>query len=205
MLVLVFGMTANPGGVESVIMNYYRNIDRNKIDFEFLCTSDTIAYENEIIQSGGRIYKIVARKENPIRFRIQLHRFMKENAKRYDAIWVNLCSLVNIDYLIEARRFSIPRRIIHCHNADNDAGWVKMIIHNFNKARLSKYATDYWTCSNEASKWFYSETIIRGSRYHIIYNGIDIEKYSYDADTRIKMRKKLCVEDKIVIGHVKHI
>ncbi|MDY4971305.1 MAG: glycosyltransferase family 1 protein, partial [Lachnospiraceae bacterium] len=62
--VLVFGMTDNPGGVESVIMNYYRNIDRRKIQFDFLCNSEIVAYEDEIIELGGNVYKITPRKES---------------------------------------------------------------------------------------------------------------------------------------------
>ena len=46
--ILVFGMTENPGGIESVIMNYYRNINRNLIQFDFLCNCTTITYEQEI-------------------------------------------------------------------------------------------------------------------------------------------------------------
>ena len=62
--VLVFGMTDNPGGIESVIMNYYRQIDRLKIQFDFLSNSSSIAYEEEIKRLGGKIYFITPRKKN---------------------------------------------------------------------------------------------------------------------------------------------
>ena len=62
--VLVFGMTENPGGIESVIMNYYRYIDKNQIQFDFLCNCTKIAYEEEIEELGGVIYKITPRKKN---------------------------------------------------------------------------------------------------------------------------------------------
>lgn len=55
--VLVFGMTENPGGVESVIMNYYRAMDRTQVQFDFLCNSQTVAYEEEIVSLGGRSIK----------------------------------------------------------------------------------------------------------------------------------------------------
>ena len=46
--VLVFGMTDNPGGVESFLMAYYRKLDRAKLQFDFLCNNATVAYEDEI-------------------------------------------------------------------------------------------------------------------------------------------------------------
>ena len=62
--VLVFGMTENPGGIESVIMNYYRYINRNLIQLDFLCNCSKIAYEEEIRRLGGRIYYIPNVKKN---------------------------------------------------------------------------------------------------------------------------------------------
>ena len=62
--VLVFGITENPGGVESVIMNYYRNIDRNEIQFDFLCNTEVVAYEEEIKSLGGVIYRVTARSKD---------------------------------------------------------------------------------------------------------------------------------------------
>ena len=62
--VLVFGMTDNPGGMESVIMNYYRHIDRSVLQFEFLCNTEKVAYEDEIRKLGGVIHNICARSKN---------------------------------------------------------------------------------------------------------------------------------------------
>ena len=200
--VIVFGMTENPGGIESVIMNYYRNINRNLIQFDFLCNCTTIAYENEIRSLGGKIYNIVARKENPLRFRKQINEFMKKHAKEYDAIWVNVCSLVNIDYLIFAKRYGIPRIIIHCHNSDNDGKQIKKLIHLYNKMRIEKYATDFWSCSDSAAPWFFNHRIIHSDKYKVIPNAIDVDQYKRNDKIRTAMRKKYQVEDKIVVGHV---
>ncbi|MDD7389308.1 MAG: glycosyltransferase family 1 protein [Lachnospiraceae bacterium] len=200
--VLVFGMTDNPGGVESVIMNYYRNIDRRKIQFDFLCNSEIVAYEDEIIELGGNVYKITPRKESYFKFRRELNSFMAENAVKYSAIWVNLCSLVNIDYLIFAKKYGISKRIIHCHNADNDAGFIKEYIHKFNRFRLKKYATDFWSCSESASPWFFTKDIVSSAHYKVITNAIDIRKYRKNHELRDKYRRQFGLEDKIVIGHV---
>lgn len=200
--VLVFGMTENPGGIESVIMNYYRHLNRDLMQFDFLCNCPSIAYEEEIRSLGGKIFSVTARKKNPLKFRRQIHEFMKKHSREYDAIWVNVCSLVNIDYLILAKRYGIPRIIIHCHNSDNDSNQIKKLVHLYNKMRIEKYATDFWSCSDFASPWFFSQKIMHSDKYRVIPNAIDIDQYKRNDIVRAEMRKKYQVEDKIVIGHV---
>lgn len=200
--VLVFGMTENPGGIESVIMNYYRNINRNLIQFDFLCNCETIAYEEEIRSLGGKFFSVTPRKKDPLKFRRQMNAFMKNHAKEYNAIWVNVCSLVNIDYLVFAKKYGIPRIIIHCHNSDNDGGRIKKLVHLYNKLRIEKYATDFWSCSDTASPWFFSREIIQSDKYKVIPNAIDVDQYKRNDEIQAEMRKKYQVEDKIVVGHV---
>lgn len=200
--VLVFGMTENPGGVESVIMNYYRNIDRNKIQFDFLCNTEIVAYSDEIEKLGGKIYKVTARSKNRKKFYHELDSFFKNHSKEYEAIWVNVCSLANIDYLKCAKKYNIKTRIIHAHNSQNMDSFIRGLLHRFNRLIISKYATDYWTCSDEASKWFYNKKIINSNKYKIVYNAIDTKKYQFDDNKRKKIRKKLDLEDKLVITNI---
>lgn len=200
--VLVFGMTDNPGGVESVIMNYYRHFDRNKIKLDFLCNTENVAYEDEIKNMGGKIYKITARSKNYKKYRQEINTFFKNHAKEYNAIWVNVCSLANIDYLKYAKKYNIPKRIIHCHNSQNMDSFLRGLLHRFNKLFINKYATDFWTCSKEASSWFYSDKIINSDKYLLINNAIDCDKYAYDKNKRDKIRKKFKIENKVVFGNV---
>ena len=74
--VLVFGMTENPGGVESVIINYYRCIDKTKIQMDFLCNfHEPAAYENELRALGGEVYHITARSDNYRKYKKELQSF----------------------------------------------------------------------------------------------------------------------------------
>ena len=83
--VLVFGMTENPGGVEKVIINYYRNIDRNTMQFDFLCnTHEKVAYEDELLAMGGRTYHITARSKNRSEYKEQLNKLFSEHASEWD-------------------------------------------------------------------------------------------------------------------------
>ena len=71
--ILVFGMTENPGGVESVIMNYYHYMDKNTFHFDFLCNSyNKIAFEEEIISNGSQTFHFPARSKNYKKYKKEL-------------------------------------------------------------------------------------------------------------------------------------
>lgn len=76
--VLTFGMTDNYGGVESVIMNYYRKFDHRKIKMDFLVTSPSeIAYFSEIKKYNGKIFTIPSRHNDPINYYKSVKNFLK--------------------------------------------------------------------------------------------------------------------------------
>lgn len=199
--VLVYGMTANYGGVESFIMNYYRNIDRDLFQFDFLCDSiKSIAFDKELEEYGSKIYYITPRRKNYFEYKRDLRLFFKTHSSDYDVIWVNLCDLVNIDFLKLACKYKIPKRIIHSHNTDSLERYIKTVIHRFNRHFLEKYATDFWACSKEASNWFFNDKIV--DRCEIIHNAIEIEQYYYIESKRELIRKEHNLGDSFVIGTV---
>lgn len=200
--ILVFGITDIAGGVESVIMNYYRNIDKNKFNFDFLCNTEKVAYEQEINNLGGKIYKVTARSISLKKYRKELKDFFENHHKEYSTIWVNVCSLANIDYLKYAKKYGIKYRIIHAHNSKNMDSKIRGILHRINKKFIAKYATDFWTCSEEAGKWFYNKKIMLSNKYLLINNAIDIEKFKYNGIIRERKRRILKLENNLVIGHI---
>lgn len=191
--VLVFGMTENPGGVESFLMNYYRRMDLSRFHFDFLCNSyDPVAFEDEIHAMGGRTIHFTSRRRNPIRFRKELESFFIKHAREYQAIWVNINSLANIDYLKMAKKYGIPKRIIHSHNAQNMDTKLRGMLHEANRGVLGRYATDYWACSDYAAKWFYAGKGGRGELRHpavVIRNAIDVEKIRDGINRREEYRR----------------
>lgn len=192
--VLVFGMTENPGGVESFLMNYYRRIDLSRFHFDFLCNSyDPVAFEDEIHAMGGRTVHFTSRRQNPIRFRKELESFFARHAHEYQAIWVNVNSLANIDYLKMAKKYGIPKRIIHSHNAQNMDSRLRGMLHEANRDAVGRYATDFWACSEYAAKWFYAGKGGRGELRHpavIIRNAIDVEKIRGGIARREEFRRQ---------------
>ena len=198
--VLVFGITDKSGGVESVIMNYYRNIDREKLQFDFLCNTEKVAYEDEIKSLGGKIYKIPARSKNLASYYKNLKAFFKEHAKDYDIFWMNVCSLANIDYLKFAKRYGISRRIIHSHNSKNMDSEIRGLIHKINRINIDDYATDFWTCSDTSADWFYID--IDKTKIKKVKNAFDLEKFEYSKKSREAFRKSYNLKDEKVILNV---
>lgn len=199
--ILVFGMTENPGGVEAFLMNNFRCMDRDQIQWDFLCNShDPIAYEDEILAAGSRTFHITARSASIPQYEKELHQFFRQHAKEYDAIWVNVSSLANIDYLICAKRYGIPRRIIHSHNSRNMDSALRGKVHVMNKQIVDRYATDFWACSELAAKWFYKDKLM--DRVVLVRNAIDLDRMTFDPEKRAELRKAHGLEDRFLIGNV---
>uniref|UniRef100_UPI0040577249 glycosyltransferase family 1 protein n=1 Tax=Agathobacter sp. TaxID=2021311 RepID=UPI0040577249 len=199
--ILVFGMTENPGGMESVIVNYYRAINKEEYQFDFLCNSyEKIAYEDELIALGGKAFHFPARSRDLRGYRKALVDFFEKHANEYHAIWVNVCSLANIDYLKFAKKYGIKKRIIHSHNSQNMDSRLRGLLHKWNKRSIDKYATDFWSCSEEAGDWFYKADL--KENVVLIHNAIDVKKMCFDLKKREDYRKKLGWSNAYVIGNI---
>lgn len=200
--VLVFGMTPNPGGMESVVMNYYRHIDIQKIQFDFLCYDEQPAYSDEIKNLGGKIFIITSRRKNLKRNRDELRLFFKEYSQEYVAVWENANSLSDIAPLVFAKKYGVTNRIIHAHNSKNMGGKITQLLHSINRLRIQRYANHFWACSQLAGEWMYPQSVLSTKNYQIIKNAIDLSKFAYNKDIRLKKRKELKIENCFVIGHV---
>lgn len=199
--ILVFGMTENSGGVEAFLMNNFRFLDRSRMQWDFLCNShEPIAYEDEILQAGSRTFHITARSASIPKYERELHQFFREHAGEYDAIWVNVSSLANIDYLIQAKRYGIPRRIIHSHNSRNMDSALRGKVHELNRRIIHRYATDFWACSELAAHWFYRDELM--DRVVLVRNAIDLDRLAYSPEKRQQYREQYGLEDQFVIGNV---
>lgn len=199
--VLVVGMTDNPGGMESVVMNYLRHIDKSLVKFDFLSYFDKIAYQDELEKNGSRCFVIPPKGRNLLAYRKKLKDFFR-TYHDYDCIWFNTVSLANIDFLILARKYKIKKRIVHAHNSKAEPSFVKNLCHKMNRKRIGRYATDFWSCSEDSSEFFYDEKIRRSPYHKIIQNAIDLDIFHFDPAVRETYRKKLGLSNCFVIGNV---
>lgn len=203
--ILVYGMTTNPGGVENVVMNYYRNFNSKVIKLDFIAnTLDKMAYEDELTKNGSKVFHVRARRKNPFKYYKDMYNIFKNVGNQYDCLWVNLNSLVNITVLKLAKKYQIKRIIIHSHNSRNmDSGLlgkIRQVIHEKNKKDIIKYGTDYWACSKMAAKWLFPTEI--QDKVKIINNAICVSDNKLDISKRKYIRKKWNLDGNLVIGNV---
>ena len=188
------------GGVEAVIMNYYRNIDRSKVQFDFICDEDStnIPYD-EIKKLGGRViicppYQKIFEYE---RFLIDL--FKKNN---YKIVHSNINAL-SIFPLRAAKKAGVPIRIAHSHSTTNKKEWKKNLMKQVLRPFSKKYATDYFACSELAGRWLFGDKTFEQGKVTIINNAIDLDKFKYDEKVRKEKRKELNInDDTLVVGHI---
>lgn len=191
------------GGMQSFIMNVYRQIDRNKIQFDFLVSeTDKEGYfDREIFNLGGRVYSVPSRRQGVIKSINGLNRFFKEHSE-YKILHAHLSSLTDVNSLKIAKKHGIPCRIVHSHSTRQGGGRIHKYLHHWNQQFLQSYATDYLACSNSAAKWMYSNEIYGNHKYKLINNGIQSSNFTFNKSVRDQMREEMDISDKFVVGHV---
>jgi glycosyltransferase involved in cell wall biosynthesis len=192
----------NRGGLETTLMNIFRNIDREFVIFDFLVlTKNKCAYDDEIRSLGGQIHYIPPRKQGLIKNRRALSEFFNEH-KEYKIVHQHASSLSNIEPIIVARREQVPVRIIHSRNTRQGGSYFHKYLHLWNRRKIKSYATDYFACSDLAAKWLYGEKQYIEGEYTIINNGIETEKFVFNTDTRNRVRKEFGIYNKLVLANV---
>jgi len=185
------------GGMETLIMNWYRIIDREKVQFDFLVHSKkTGFYEQEISQLGGKVYHLsFLDDKNFVSYVSSLKNFFCEH-KEYKVLHGHHSSLGPI-YLRVAKLYSIPCRISHSHIASYSKS-LRGVVKYFITRYYGKFANTHLACSNAAGKYMYNDK----TDYKVVNNGIDVGKFAYSEAVRSRKRMELEIADEKVIIHV---
>ena len=183
------------GGLESMIMNYYRHIDREKVQFDFLVhRQERAAFDDEIESLGGRIYRLPRLVPWCKDYLSALNCFFDEHPE-YKVIHVHQDCLSSVILKVAAQH-NVLVRIAHSHNANQDKN-LKYPIKLWFRRSIPQYATNLFACGKDAGDWMFS-----GAPYQIINNAIDVAVYTYDPEKRTEMRHQLGLTDELTIGHV---
>lgn len=189
------------GGIQAFIMNVYRNIDREKYQFDFLLHQKMEnGYDDEILKMGGIIYYIPSRHEGIIKNRKALEKFFSKHPE-YTVVHQHESSLTYIEPLVIAKKYNVPVRIMHSHSTRASGSKIHTLLHKINIHRIKNVATNYFACGELAGKWMYNGSGVE-KKVIIVNNGIDIKKYSFDETIRKKVRIELGLDKKFVIGNV---
>ncbi len=183
-------------GLETMLMNYYRNIDKNIIQFDFLThrphKSD---YDDEILALGGKVYYAprLYPQNYPEYFRY-MKKFFSEHTE-YKIVHSHIDAMSYLP-LLAAKRAGIPVRIAHSHNTAIDKDF-KYLLKQYYRGRITSVANYYCACGEEAGKFLFKD-----KKFEIIPNAIQVDNFLYNDQIRCQVREELDIVDKVVIGHV---
>lgn len=188
------------GGVEAVVMNYYRYIDKSKIQFDFICDEDStnIPYE-EIEKLGGKVI-LIPPYQKLFRYHKELKRILKEGNYKIVHSHINTLSVFS---LFAAKCAKVPVRIAHSHSTTNKKEKKKNLMKQVLKPFSKLFATDYMCCSELAGRWLFGDKLYNEGKIYLLNNAIDLKKFEYNEKIREEVRKELNIDEKtFVMGHI---
>lgn len=191
----------NMGGIQAFLMNVYRNIDREKIQFDFLIDDLPKGFfEDEILSLGGKIYRVTPRKKSVSQNKKDLNEFFKKH-REYQCVHFHCSNLSYIEPLVAAQKNKIPVRIMHSHSTNLPNSVVHKILHIVHRRKLKFIVTDFLACSDLAGKWLY-DGVVETEKITLVRNGIKVDDFLYNEKIRDEYRKKFKIENKVVFGNV---
>ncbi len=190
----------DPGGIETQLMRIYRNIDRSKVQFDFLVHREHKgAYDDEITSLGGKIFYTAP--FNPFyynRYMDSMRKVFDENPN-YKIIVVH--SELALGPLKVATEKNIPVRICFSHNNQNRIN-IKRFFLEYEKFFLKKYCTEMFAVSDIAAQYTFGKKTVNDKKVRLIKNGMIIDDFIFDIKKRMEKRQDLNLENKIIVGHI---
>ena len=186
----------NRGGLETMLMNYYRHIDRRRVQFDFLVhRAERADYDDEIESLGGKIYRLPRLVPWSLSYHKALDSFFEAHPE-YQVIHVHQDCLSSV-ILKAAKKHGVPVRIAHSHCANQDKD-LKYPIKLCCKKWIPTYATNLFACGRDAGRWMFG-----GAPFQILNNAIDAKAYTFSPRKRADMRAALGLPNEaFVVGHV---
>ncbi len=191
----------NCGGAENMIMNLYRNVDRVKVQFDFLVHTDKLGFFDEEIESlGGKIYRVNKFKGANIRqYRLQINRFFDEH-KEFSIVHGHIGSCSHI-YLGIAKKHGMFA-IAHSHSTKPTDISVKNIMYKLFSLKTRKVADFFIGCSLKSGEYRFGKKLVNSDRFAVLKNAIATSCFVYDENLRNETRSEFGIEKKAVIGHI---
>lgn len=191
-------------GVEKVLMSYYKNIDRNKIQFDFItpemCKNDEM--RNAISSLGGQLFELNIIEDDKVKWLFLYKKALRAflSSHHYEIVMITTGSIPVLAMATYVAKIAgVKTRIVYSHNAGILSKRYK-IIKMISMPVLRFLPTHYWACSEVAGHYTFPNAV--QNRIKIIPNAIDSSLFTYDSKTRTRVRKELDVEDKFVVGHI---
>ena len=201
--VLCVMSTLDRGGSESMVMNLFRYIDRTKIMFDFVKhTSKTGAYEEEILNLGGRIFEAPRYNlYNHIQYVSWWKRFLLQHPE-YLIIHGHFFTISGVYFAVAKSCGRIT--VGHSHSTETVSDWKRRPVHhivsNYYVSQIEKYSDYALACSNKAGNWLF-----KNKKFVVLNNAIDCERFRFNENKRNEYRRMFDLGDEIVVGTVANI
>lgn len=185
------------GGSQAMIMNIYRNIDRQKIQFDFVIDKNRGGFfEREITELGGKIYKMPSfRGINIHEIRRAWDEFFVEHPE-YKIFHSHVRSYASL-YIPIAKNHGL-KTIIHSHSTSNGSG-ISAIVKAVMQYPLRYQADYFFGCSQKSGEWLFGKKIVSGDRFYILKNAINTTEYRANDDIRNQYRKRLGIDNDVIV------
>lgn len=189
------------GGIQAVIMDYYRNINRKNVQFDFVVqTKRRCEFDREIQAMGGILHRTSSLKTDKVKFCRELTGILRKEQK-YRIIHAHQ-GFSNIIPLLVAKRANVKVRISHSHNSYRRKPAAIRAQMLFFQKIIGLFATDCFACSVSAGKWMYGNGFFKSRKSRILRNAVDADKFRFEPSTRSRIRNKLGIKGKYVLVHV---
>lgn len=184
------------GGVEQVVMNYYRHVDRGRVQFDFLVDADsTLVPRDEIESLGGRVF-VVPPYQRAFAYQRELVRLFRQ--ERWPIVHSHVNAL-SVFPLRAAKRAGVPVRIAHSHSTSGRGELARNVVKDALRPLSNVYPTHRIACSRYAGEWLFG----KGVSFEVLYNAIDLSRFAFDPDARAEVRAELgLAEDRLAVLHV---
>lgn len=187
------------GGVEMVVFNYYRAIDKEKIQFDFYYDTDsTVEPPQDLIDMGARFYKIPPYQKLPSYLK-SLKKYFNEN--NYEIVHSHMNTL-SVFPLYAAWCSNIPVRIAHNHSVPSGKEIKRDSLKYFLRLFSKVFATDYFACSEKAGRWLFGDKEYDKGNVLVVKNAVDFDRFHTSKEITETIKYKYDLNDKFVIGHV---
>ncbi|MED4209294.1 glycosyltransferase family 1 protein [Priestia megaterium] len=192
----------NRGGLETMLMNYYREIDRSKIQFDFMVhRTEEGHYDKEIKQLGGKIFRMPQIKPGNYRRYFKLLSEFFRNYKEYKIVHSHINE--NSSFVLRAaKRAGVPCRIAHSHLSDLSIDF-KLPFRLYARYSMKDYPNNYFACSVKAGQWLFNKRSTGPKEVIVLNNAVNTKEFRYNENIRNDIRDELGIDkNQLVIGHI---
>ncbi len=197
MKVLQIAVGINGGGVGAVLLNYYKHMNRDNVQFDIIIddipsVKNGSLLENEFKALGCNIFRVTPKSVSLKQNISDVCRIIKNG--NYDVLHSNMEEWSAL-YCIIAKKYGIKTRIAHAHLAHVKTSFIKTCYNKVLRIALRHYATDFFACSIDAGRYLFGEKIIKKPVFRVLPNAINLEKYVFNPRTRKRVRDNFYLSD----------